>query len=162
MHPQDEEKEDGGKSISLGMPMHPQEKEIENKEQKVHEKEEWELPISPPIYDSNPKTQNSLVFYGTCYYDECDDDMSIINFYVPNNDFNDNEYILDMPYDNALDDGPILLDNPPCLEITSLCEDINKNVILAVCNGTLTHESPISFLSSPIYTREEKYALCEK
>ena len=81
----------------------------------MHEKEEWELPISPPIYGSNPKTQNSLVFYGTCYYDESDNDMSIINFEVPNNDFNENSYVLDMQYDNALDDGPALHDDPTCL-----------------------------------------------
>ena len=101
------------------MPMHLQEKEIENEEKKEQEKEEW----GPPKYDSISQTQNSLVFYGTCYYDESNDDMSIINFEVPNNDF-DNEYVLDMQYDNALDDGPILLDNPTYLEITnSLWED---------------------------------------
>jgi hypothetical protein len=46
---------------------------------------------SPPTYDSGPKTINSLVFHGTCYYDDSDDDMSIINFDVPIHDFNDTE-----------------------------------------------------------------------
>jgi hypothetical protein len=55
-----------------------------------------------------------MVFYGACYYDESDNDMPIIDFMVSNNDFDDNEeYVLDMPYDNALDDGLILVDNPP-------------------------------------------------
>jgi hypothetical protein len=35
----------------------------------------------------------------TCYYDESDDDMPIIDFMVPNDDF-DNEYVLDIKYDN--------------------------------------------------------------
>ena len=66
-----------------------------------------------------------------------------------------------MIYDNALDDDPILFDNPPCSEIVnSSWEDkINK---LVGCDDTLTHESPISFLKSPIYTIEEKYALCKE
>ena len=34
--------------------------------------------------------------------------------------------------------------------------------MLTVCNDTLTYESPISFLNSPIYTIEEKYSYCEK
>ena len=45
LHPQeeesDEEKEEDDQNISLGMSMHPQEKEIENEEQKEQEKEEW-------------------------------------------------------------------------------------------------------------------------
>ena len=123
----------------------------------------WELPLSPSTYDSNPKTQNSLVFYGTCYYDESDDDIFIINFEVPNNDFNNNEYVLDIQYDNALDDGPALLDYPPCLTmIKNSCEDRYNDKLSTGQDDTLIHESPISFLNSPIYTIEEKYALCEK
>ena len=162
MNPQeeesDEEKQEDDENISLGMSMHAKEKEIDNEEKGEQEKEEW----GPPKYDSISQTQNSLVFYGTCYYDESDDDMPIIDFMVPNNDFDDNdEYVLDMPYDNALDDGPILLDNPPCLEIaTSLCED--KNDKPASCDDTLIYESPILFQSSPIYIIDEKYALCKK
>jgi hypothetical protein len=58
----------------------------------------------------------------------------------------------------ALDDGLILLNNPPYLEIdTMLCED--KNDELAGCDDALIHESPILFLKSPIYTIEEEYAL---
>ena len=30
-----------------------------------------------------------------------------------------------MLYDNALDDGSMLIDNPPCLVFTTLCEDKN-------------------------------------
>ena len=65
-------------------------------------------------------------------------------------DNDDEEYGLDMLYDNALDDGPMLIDNPPCLVVTTLCED--KNDILAACDNTLTHES-----QSPIHTMEERF-----
>ena len=68
---------------------------------------------------------------------------------------NDEEYGLDMFYDSTLDDDPVLLDDPPCLElVTTLCED--KNDILAVCENNLTYESPTLFLNSPIHTMEEK------
>ena len=73
---------------------------------------------------------------------------------------NDEEHGLDMLYDNALDDGPMLIDNPPCLVFITLCED--KNDILATCDNTLTHESPTLFLNSPIHTMEEKLAYVEK
>ena len=65
-----------------------------------------------------------------------------------------------MLYDNVLDDGPMLIDKPPCLVVAKLCED--KNDILAVYDSTLTHESPAMFLNSPIYTVEEKIAYVEK
>ncbi len=74
---------------------------------------------------------------------------------IDNNFKNDEEYGLDMLYDNALDDGPMLIDKPPCLVVTKLCED--KNDILAVCDGTLTHESPTLLLNSPNYTIKEKF-----
>jgi hypothetical protein len=60
-----------------------------------------------------------------------------------------------MLYDNALDDGPILIDNSPCIH-----ED--KNDELAICDDAIIHESPMLFLKSPIYTIEEKYAYVEK
>jgi hypothetical protein len=59
-----------------------------------------------------------------------------------------------MLYDNALDDGPILIDNSPCIH-----ED--KNDELAGCDDTLIYESPMLFLKSRIYTMEEKYAYVE-
>jgi hypothetical protein len=37
-----------------------------------------------------------------------------------------------------------------------------KNDEIASCGDALIHESPISFLKSPIYTIEEKYAYVEK
>jgi hypothetical protein len=54
-----------------------------------------------------------------------------------------------MLYDTALDDGPMLIDNPPCLHE-------HKNYILVIHDDALIHESPILFLKSPIYTIEEK------
>ena len=55
---------------------------------------------------------------------------------------------------------PMLVDNPPFLSIANnLCE--YNNDLLVVRDDTLIHESPISFLKSPIYTIEEKFALCD-
>jgi hypothetical protein len=59
-----------------------------------------------------------------------------------------------MFYDTALDDGPMLIDNPPCLH-----EDRND---ILVIHDALIHESPILFLKSPSYTIEEKYAYVKK
>ena len=42
------------------------------------------------------------------------------DFFDPNNNFDDNEeYVLDMLYDNALDDGPMLFDDHPCLTMVT-------------------------------------------
>jgi hypothetical protein len=80
---------------------------------------------------------------------------------IDNNSKDDEEYGLDMFYDSTLDDGPILLEDPPCLElVTSLWDD--KDDMLAVCDNTLTHESPTLLLNSPIYTIEEKFLYVEK
>ena len=79
---------------------------------------------------------------------------------IDNNFKNDEEYGLDMFYDSTLDDGPISLDNPPCLVVTTLCAD--KNDILAACDIILTHESPTLFLNSPIHTMEKKLLYAEK
>jgi hypothetical protein len=65
-----------------------------------------------------------------------------------------------MLYDNSLDDGPMILDDPPCLEIANtMCED--KNDMLAISDDALIHESPILFLNYPNHTLEEKYDLLE-
>jgi hypothetical protein len=87
--------------------------------------------------------------------------MSIINFGVPKNDFDDSEdCVLYIPYD-ALDVGSILLDNSPCIKIaTSTCED--KNDTLVICEDILIHGSSILFINSPNYTIKEKYACVEK
>jgi hypothetical protein len=66
----------------------------------------------------------------------------------------DKECCLDMLYDTTLDDGPMLIDNPPCLH-----EDINY---ILVIHDDVIHDSPILFLKSPTYTIEEKYAYVEK
>jgi hypothetical protein len=150
--------------------------------------EDLDLPTSPPTYDSNTQTQNSFVIYDNpCYdnvptknpYTSCEGIASQMVIYedpsynetknapllasnATSKITNDNKNcVLDMLYDNALDDGPMLIDNPPCLEVViKLCED--KDDILAVCSGTLTHESPTLFLNSPNYTLEEKFAYVEK
>jgi hypothetical protein len=87
--------------------------------------------------------------------------ICLLNFDVLNNDFDDSEdYVLYITYD-ALDDGSILLDNPPCIKIaTSTCED--KNDTLAICEDILIHESSILLLSSPNHTIKEKCSCIEK
>ena len=123
--------------------------------------EELDPPTSPSTFDSSTQTQKSFVIYKNPCYDECQTENSMVLYdnplFVPTTDMHDNEECcLNMLYDNALDDGPMLFDNPQCLEVvTNLCED--KNDILAVCDGTLTHESPTLFLNSPSYTMEEKF-----
>ena len=136
------------KDLSLGMPV--QSQEIENDEQP--ENEEKELPPSPPMDEGNTKF---FVDDKLCSYDSDNEEeyQPMPNENIINND---EEYGLDMLYDNALDDCPMLIDNPLCLEV----ED--KNDIIAACDGTLTHESPTLFLNSPNYTIEEKFAYVEK
>jgi hypothetical protein len=142
--------------------------------------EELDLPTSPPTYDSNTQTQNSFVIYDNpcydnfltknpCTFSEGNETQMVIyenpSYYEINDApllasnatskiTNDNENcVLGKLYDNALDDGPMLINNPPYLEVvTKLCED--KYDILAVCSGTLTHESPTLFLNSLNYTLE--------
>jgi hypothetical protein len=91
----------------------------------------WEPPYSPSTYDSNLKTKNSIIMH---------------DFVFQNYDAS-GEYVLDMLYDNPLDDGPMKLDDPPCLAIaTTICED---NYDTLVYCDTLIHESPILCLNSP-------------
>jgi hypothetical protein len=60
----------------------------------------------------------------------------------------------------SLDDDLFLLENPPCLEDTMLCED--KNDKLFVYDNSLIHENSMLLLKFPIYTIEEKYGHVEK
>jgi hypothetical protein len=117
--------------------------------------------LEPLDDDSNTQTQNSIAIYENPYA-SCEEIQNHENpsyYYVSllaSNDTSDKkECFLDMIYDIALDDGPTLSDNPPCLH-----ED--KNDILVIHDDALIHESPILFLKSPIYTIEEKYAYVEK
>jgi hypothetical protein len=87
--------------------------------------------LEPLKYDSNTQTQNSIVIFKNPY-------PSSTSGIIDNN-----ECCLDVLYDNALDDGPILIDNSPCIHE-------NKNHELAGCDDALIYESPILFLRSPI------------
>jgi hypothetical protein len=51
----------------------------------------------------------------------------------------------------------IIGNNESCLDIL-----YDKDDLIAVCDDAITHESPIFFLKSPIYTIEEKYAFVQK
>jgi hypothetical protein len=167
--------EEDDKSLSLGMPVQPQEDDenISLEEEECEEEiekdifqpkllEELDLPTSPSTNDSNTQIQKSFVIYENPCYDECEtNNAPLLSINTTSELIDDNEeYCLNMLYDNALDDGPTLIDKPPCLVVTKFCED--KNDILAVCDGTLTHESPTLFLNSPNYTIEEKFAYVEK
>jgi hypothetical protein len=90
--------------------------------------------------DSNTQTQNLIVIFGN----SCPSATSGI--------IDNNECCLDILYDNALDAGPILIDNSPCIH-----ED--KNDDLASSDDALIHESSILFLKSPIYIIEENMLL---
>jgi hypothetical protein len=103
-----------------------------------------ETPPSPSKIVSNSKTGNSIFVHadvnGTYYYsDESYDDMPMSDFVVTNIVFDDiEEYVFDILYGNALDNGPLFLDSPSCATVaTSTCED--KNDIIDVCDGTLIH-----------------------
>ena len=140
--------------------------------------EELDLPTSPSTFDSSTQTQKSFVIYENPCYDECQTKNSMVLYdnscyYDETNNapllsinatselIDDNEeYCLNMLYNNALDDGPMLIDKPPCLVVAKLCED--KNDILSICDSALTHESPTLFLNSPNHTIEEKFAYVEK
>jgi hypothetical protein len=76
-----------------------------------------EPPLSPSTYDSNPETENSIVMH---------------DFVVPNNVIDASEVNgLDTLYDNAVDDGPMMLEEPPWLTIVSdTCEDLIKIIHL--------------------------------
>ena len=91
--------EEEDKNLSLGMPMQSQ----EDAEKEQLENEELDLPTSPSTYDSNTQTQKPFA-------------SKLID--------NNEECCINVLYDNALDDGPMFLDNPPYTTIAiDSCED---------------------------------------
>jgi hypothetical protein len=66
----------------------------------------------------------------------------------------DKECCLDILYDNALDDGPMLL--------ITLHVYIRNKMIYLLSMMMLSFMSPMLFFKSPTYTIEEKYAYVEK
>jgi hypothetical protein len=83
--------------------------------------------LEPLEDDSNTQTQNSIVIFEN----PCPSSTSGI--------IDNNECCFHVLYDNALDDGPILIDNSPCIHQ-------DKNDELAGCDDALIHWSPILFL----------------
>jgi hypothetical protein len=118
--------------------------------------------FEPPKDDSNTQTQNSIAIYEAPYtFCERIQNLDNPSYYVPLMASNATSEIIDkkgcclnMLYDTALDDGPMLIDNPPYLH-----ED--RNDILIINDDALIHEIPVLFLKSPIYIIEEKYASVE-
>jgi hypothetical protein len=205
-------------------------------EREVQEEEDMVQPklgdVSEPLKDdSNSQTQNPLFMHesnyesvemeGNCYYyyDSDDEYIDMLAEIIVDNDFKDDEeYGLDMFYEKALDDPPLvtilpmawadkiepacddnLYDNEPVLDeyidihafygnsydiwvekilgkddsssdISPIKIDLYDNALdddhvittnppcanKAGCDDAITHESPIFFLKSPIYTIEEK------
>ena len=118
--------EEEDKNLSLGMPVQPQEDD-ENGEKL--ENEERKLQPSPPMDEGNTQdfADDKLCFQNS---DDEEEYQPMPNENIIDNDLkNDEEYGLDMLYDNALDDGAMLIDNPPCLVVTTLCEDKNDILI---------------------------------
>jgi hypothetical protein len=76
--------------------------------------------------------------------------MPINNIVAPNNEFDDDdECVLYMLYDNALDDGHMFLDNHPCTTlVTNMCED--KNDVFVVHDNTLISKSHVISLNTSI------------
>jgi hypothetical protein len=117
----------------------------------LHKEENEEAIVPPnlgdvlelPKDDSNTQTQNSIAIYESPYT-SCEGirnhdnpsyfDAPLLASNATSEIINDKECCLYMLYDNALDDGPRLIDNPPCLH-----EDIND--ILFIHDDALIHES---------------------
>jgi hypothetical protein len=114
--------------------------------------------LEPLNDDSNSQTQISIFIY-EAPYTFCEKIQNLDNpsyFDAPLLASNDTTEIIDkkecclnMLYDTALDDGPMLIDTPSCLH-----ED--RNDIFVIHDDALIHKTPILFLKSPIYTIEEK------
>jgi hypothetical protein len=87
---------------------------------------------------------------GTCYYsEESNDDDD--DFVIPNNDLDDyDEYVLDMIYDNALDDSPILLDHTLCLTI--VINSRNEKMINLLFVNILLFRRALYYSSTPLTT----------
>jgi hypothetical protein len=106
--------------------------------------------LKPLNDDSNTQTQNSIAIYKAPYTfcagiwnheNSSYDDAPLMASNSTSEIIYNKECSLDMLYDTALDDGPMLIDNPPCLH-----ED--RNDILVIHDDTLIHKSPILFLKS--------------
>jgi hypothetical protein len=117
--------------------------------------------LEPPKDDSNTQTGNSIAIYeapceaiwnldNPSYFD-----APLLASNATSKIIDKKECWLNMLYDTTLDDGPMLIDNTPCLH-----ED--RNDILVIHDDALIHESPILFLKSPIYTTKDKYTYVEK
>ena len=99
--------EEDDKSLSLGMPIQPQEEDNEEQEDDEDdeqlETEERKHPPSPPMDEGNTQdfANDKLCFYD---FDDEEEYQPMPNENIINND---EEYGLDMLYDNALHDDPL-------------------------------------------------------
>jgi hypothetical protein len=90
--------------------------------------------LEPSKDDSNTETQNSIAIY-EAPYTYCEEIWNVDNpsyFDAPllvsnytSEIIDDKECCLDVLYDTALDDGPMIIDNPPCLH-----EDRNDILVI--------------------------------
>jgi len=107
--------EEDDKSLSLGMPMQPQEEDNEEQKDEGNDELEEEANEAPPpssTYEVENQTQTFIdddIYDRLSFYDSDDDeeDQPMLNENIIDNDFKDNEeYGLDMFYDKSLDDPP--------------------------------------------------------
>jgi hypothetical protein len=122
-------------------------------EEEVYEEEKEEDMTHPKLGDvleplnddSNTQYQNSVAIYKAPYTfcagirnheNPSYDDAPMMASNSTNEIIDNKECCLDMLYDTALDDDPMLIDNPPCLH-----ED--RNEILVIHDDVLIHESPM-------------------
>jgi hypothetical protein len=107
--------------------------------------------LESPKDDSNNQIQNSIAIHEAPYtfYKGIRNYDNPYYFDAPlmaSNDtsetIDEKECCLNMLYDTALDDGPMLVENPPCLH-----ED--RNDILVIHDDALIHESPF-LMKNPI------------
>jgi hypothetical protein len=106
--------------------------------------------LEPPKDYSNTQTQNSIAIYETPYtfcegIRNHENPSYLVAPLLASNITGEVIYEKECCLNTTLDDGPMLIDNPPCLH-----ED--RNQILVIHDDALIHESPILFLKSPIYT----------
>jgi hypothetical protein len=125
----------------------------------------WEDKIEPAcddnLYDDEPTLDEYIDIYA--FYDNSYD-IWVDKILGKDDSSSDITPIkIDLLYDNDLDDAPVITADPPCVTmVNSKCEVTQNDDLLAGCDDAITHESPVFFLKSPIYTIEDKYAYVEK
>jgi hypothetical protein len=124
-------------------------------EEEVYEEEEEENMTHPKLGDvleplnddSNTQTQNSIGIYKVPYTfcagirnheNPSYDDAPLMASNSTSEIIDKKECCLNMLYDTSLDDGPMIIYDPPCLHY-------DRNDILVIHDDAIIHESPIYY-----------------